>query len=248
MTRATIATAGWSIPRAVADDFPAEGSALERYAARFGGVEINSTFYRSHRTSTYARWVATTPPGFRFAVKLPRLITHEARLVDTKAQITAFRAEVKALGEKLGPLLVQLPPSLAFQAPAHARFFETLRAIWPDPIVCEPRHASWFEREPDAVMRDWRVARVAADPVRHPGAGEPGGWSGLVYRRLHGSPRMYYSPYDGAVLREIATRIEAARSEQAWCVFDNTASGAAAANALTLGSLLNADRTSRSPD
>lgn len=247
MTKGTIATAGWSIPRAVADAFPAEGSALERYSARFNGVEINSTFYRGHRTSTYQRWAATTPPGFRFAVKLPRLITHEARLLDTEGLIATFRTEVEALGEKLGPLLVQLPPSLAFHAVAHRRFFESLRAIWPDPIACEPRHASWFESEPDALMCDLRISRVAADPARHPKAGEPGGWSGLVYLRLHGSPRIYSSPYEDAVLREIAAQIETCQSGQSWCVFDNTASGAAASNALTLRSFLTADQSERTP-
>src|SRR5689334_17239458 len=109
-----VGTAGWAIPRPVAERFPAEGSGLARYAARFDAVEINSTFYRSHRPATYARWVASTPPQFRFAVKLPRTITHEARLADSAARIAAFRAEAAQLGEKLGPLLVQLPPSLAY--------------------------------------------------------------------------------------------------------------------------------------
>lgn len=230
---ARIGTAGWTIPRAVADRFPASGSGLQRYAARFDAAEINSTFYRSHRADTYARWVAETPPGFRFAVKLPRAVTHEARLVDAAALVETFRGEAAQLGGKLGPLLVQLPPSLAYDPAAAEPFFRSLRLLWPEAIACEPRHPTWFEPDADALLAAHRVARVAADPARHPAAATPGGWPGLRYWRLHGSPRMYWSAYDEAALRALADQIRASPVET-WCVFDNTASGAAAANALAL--------------
>jgi uncharacterized protein YecE (DUF72 family) len=231
--RRRVATAGWAIPKAVADRFPAAGTGLERYATRFSAVEINSTFYRSHRASTYARWVAATPSFFRFAVKLPRTITHEARLVGAKPLIAAFHDEVVQLGEKLGPLLVQLPPTLAYDAAIADGFLRDLRDLWPGTIVCEPRHPSWFEPEAEALMRAYRVARVAADPARHPAAAVPGGWNGAAYWRLHGSPRMYSSAYDQTALERLAADILAQVAET-WCVFDNTTSGAAAANALSL--------------
>src|SRR6185369_16452219 len=98
------ATAGWAVPRTVAEAFPAEGSALERYAARFNACEINSTFHRSHRPSTYAGWAASTPEGFRFAVKLSKAITHGAKLAAPAAALDAFFTEVRQLGSKLGPL------------------------------------------------------------------------------------------------------------------------------------------------
>ena len=232
-----IATAGWAIPRPVAEMFPTEGSGLQRYAARFDGVEINSTFYRPHRPATLLRWAQTTPPGFRFALKLPRAITHEERLVDCRGLIEAFRRDAEVLGDKLGPLLVQLPPSLQFDTTTVDAFMGDLRAVWPDAAVCEPRHVSWFEPAADEMLRAWRVGRVAADPQRHPLAGAPGGWDGIAYWRLHGSPRMYYSAYSDADLAALASRIRDACAE-AWCVFDNTTSGAAMANALTLQSLL----------
>ena len=235
--RAKVATAGWAIPRAVAEQFPAGPSGLARYAARFDAVEINSTFYRSHRPSTYARWVATTPAHFRFAVKLPRAITHEARLVGAQPLVAAFRTEARRLEDRLGPLLVQLPPSLPFDAPTAERFFGELRGLWPETVVCEPRHASWFEAQADRLLCETRVARVAADPARRPAASTPGGWTGVRYWRLHGSPRMYASPYEDASLLALAHDVRAARGET-WCVFDNTASGAAAADALRLRSLL----------
>lgn len=221
----------------MAESFPAAGSGLERYAARFDAVEINSTFYRSHRPATYARWVASTPPGFRFAVKLPRTITHDARLVGAAPLLAAFRVEALQLGDKLGPLLVQLPPSLAFDPAVADAFFRDLRALWPEAVVCEPRHPTWFEDEAEALLTAHRIARVAADPPRHPAAGSPGGWPGLSYWRLHGSPRMYWSAYDDAFLSRLASGIRAGEAET-WCVFDNTTSGAAAANALALRAML----------
>lgn len=232
-------TAGWAIPRVVAEQFPEQGAGLERYAARFNAVEINSTFYRSPRQSTYARWVAATPPDFRFSVKLPKAITHGARLVDAGLMLEAFRRKALQLGDKLGPVLVQLPPSLAFDAAVAEPFFAELREVWPEAAVCEPRHPSWFETGADALMCAYRVGRVAADPMRHPTAGMPGGWKGVRYWRLHGSPRIYYSSYDDAALRALAADLKAAPGET-WCMFDNTASGAATANALSIDQLISA--------
>jgi uncharacterized protein YecE (DUF72 family) len=239
-----IGTAGWAIPRGVATAFPSEGSALARYATRLRGVEINSTFYRSHRPGTYARWAATTPPDFSFAVKLPRALTHLAKLADCQPALAVFLNELRPLGKKLGPLLVQLPPSLAYDAAIAQRFFGALREMGPEHLVaCEPRHPSWFEREPDDLLAGLRVARVAADPGRHPLALMPGGWLGLEYHRLHGSPRMYYSAYGRSYLAALADRLSETAAGFAWCMFDNTTSGAAAANALELAALLS--RSSR---
>jgi uncharacterized protein YecE (DUF72 family) len=232
-----VGTAGWSVPRAVAEHFPAAGSALERYAARFDAVEINSTFYRSHRSQTYERWRDSVPPGFRFAVKAPRAITHDARLIGCDDALAAFVAEAGQLGDKLGPLLVQLPPSLRFDAAAAGRFFARLRALSAAPVVCEPRHASWFEPEPDALLAAHRIARAAVDPAGHRLAATPGGWRDLAYWRLHGSPQMYYSAYGEQVVGQVHRDIRSHQATEAWCIFDNTAAGAAAADALTLRAL-----------
>lgn len=235
-----IGTAGWTIPRAVAERFPVEGMGLARYAARFCAVEINSTFYRSHRPQTFARWAQITPPGFRFAVKAPRSVTHEAGLVGASERVAQFLAELAPLAEKLGPLLVQLPPSLAFDAAIAGAFFEHLRSCTARPVVCEPRHASWFEAEADALLRALRVARVAADPAPHPQAATPGGWTGFAYWRWHGSPQMYRSGYGEARLRPLAQALAQSPAAQTWVIFDNTTLGAAAADALLLGDLLDA--------
>src|SRR5688500_16911145 len=176
-----VGTAGWSIASRNAAPFPAEGSTLERYAARLGGVEINSSFYRPHRRTTWERWAASVPETFRFSVKAPKSITHERKLVDCADLLAAHLDEVSALGPKLAVHLVQLPPSLAFDEPAADRFFGDFRVATEVHIVCEPRHPTWFEPAADMLLARHRIARVAADPARVPEAAVPGGWPGIAY-------------------------------------------------------------------
>lgn len=233
-TAAYIGCAGWSLPRDAQPHFPAEGTHLARYAARLPAVEINSSFYRPHRPATYARWAASVPPAFRFSVKVPRTITHERRLVEAAPLLDAFLTEVAGLGAALGCLLVQLPPSLAFRSDVADAFFAALRDRHAGPAVVEPRHASWFAPDADQLLDARRIGRVAADPARVPAAAEPGGWPGMVYYRLHGSPRVYYSNYEDADLDALAARLAAPAAAPSWCIFDNTALGAATTNALGL--------------
>lgn len=238
-----VGCAGWALPRSMADLFPGSGSHLERYGNRFAAVEINSSFYRPHLQKTYSRWAATVPSEFRFAVKIPREITHARRLVKTDDPLRAFLSEAGALGEKLGPLLIQLPPRLAFAPKVASSFFETVRALFSGTLVCEPRHPSWFAPEAGELLVRFRVGRVAADPALLPEAGQPGGWDGIAYYRLHGSPKMYYSSYDQAFLTRLADEVmrRPLRGET-WCIFDNTAENAALHNALTLLALLESRR------
>jgi uncharacterized protein YecE (DUF72 family) len=241
-TDVRVGTAGWKIPSSVRERFAGEGTHLQRYAARFSCVEINSSFYRPHRPSTYARWAASVPDDFAFALKVPKEITHKRRLVDSIDPLEQFLAESEPLGEKRAVLLVQLPPSFAYDAHLVEAFFTQFRARYDGLIACEPRHATWFAADAEAALVRLRVARVAADPAVVPQAAEPGGWDGFAYYRLHGSPRTYYSSYDDATLREVAERLRTGR-HPAWCIFDNTAMDAAAANALDLTELFVGSRS-----
>ena len=229
-----VGTAGWATPRAVAHRFPAEGSVLQRYAERLPAVEINTTFYRSHRPGTYERWAQSTPGDFRFAVKAPRAISHERRLADCSDAVAAFLDEIAPLGDKLGPLLIQLPPGLALDLPTARGFLQDLRRRFSGPVAWEPRHASWFEADGEQLLTDHAVARVAADPARVPQAAAPGGWPNLLYLRLHGSPRMYFSAYGPDQLDRWAGIMRNSAATERWCIFDNTASGAAAGQALDM--------------
>ncbi len=229
-----IGTAGWAIPKQNAPDAPGEGSHLERYSRVLSCAEINSTFYRPPRASTWERWAASVPETFRFAVKAPKAITHKVGLACTPEALHDFLQQAGALKHRLGPILFQLPPKLAFDGDVARPFLETLRTTHAGPVVFEPRHATWFGAEADALMREFAIARVAADPARVPEAAHPGGWPGLRYYRLHGSPRTYYSTYTAGWLKALAAGIAAHPEADTWCIFDNTASGAALGNALEL--------------
>lgn len=237
-----IGCAGWALRKDDADECPPPGSHLERYARTFNAVEINSSFYRPHRRSTYERWAESVPEDFKFSVKVPRDITHKSRLVDTDARLGSFLDEVYGLGDRLGPLLVQLPPSLAFEKDTARTFFSGLREQFSGAVVCEARHATWFERSATAMLKKFAIGRVAADPAKVAAGAKPAGYGGLCYYRLHGSPRVYYSSYDRAALDKLAVRMrrEASSGFEAWCIFDNTAAGAALANARELQLLLDA--------
>ena len=228
-----IGTAGWTIPRECTDLFAGEGSHLERYAQAFNAVEINSSFYRAHQTKTYERWAQSVPDDFRFSVKMPREITHKRRFVDVEDVLDAFLNEATSLGSKLGPILIQLPPSFGFEWGSAEGFLRLVRRRFEGLLVVEPRHVTWFDPDVDALLTAYRVARVAADPAPVPGAGDTGGWGGIRYVRLHGSPRIYYSEYSEPFLADVARQVSQPAVET-WCIFDNTAFGFATTDALRL--------------
>lgn len=201
MPQIYIGTAGWSIPTACAASFPSDGTHLERYARTFRCVEINSSFYRSHRPTTWTRWAESTPTDFRFSAKMPRAVTHDSGLICHREQLLPFLDQIRLLGERLGPALIQLPRSQSYDPKLAPDFLETIRAEFPDgQLAIEPWHTTWFR------LRSEPVAFESRHCARHIGSttcpaslmfrGDPS----LVYLRFHGSPRMYYSSYEDAFL------------------------------------------------
>lgn len=264
MEPVTIGIAGWALPRHDIDLFPpaAFGSNLARYAATFDAVEINSSFYRPHKPETYARWAESVPASFRFAVKLPRTITHEKRLQDIEPDLDRFVAEAGTLGPKLGWVLMQTPPSLRFDPRAAEALFTSLRAglgiiashrpaFGGQPgtatsgvtLACEARHGSWFGDEATALMREMGVIRVIADPP----AGEPGPFmathAGDAYVRLHGSPLIYRSIYEPERLAQVAKWLRGQQG-RALVTFDNTMSGTQVRQAQQLRQMLTSSLSS----
>jgi uncharacterized protein YecE (DUF72 family) len=223
-----IATAAWSVPGKAAQHFATEGSGLSRYASVFDSVEINSTFYRRHRVSTFERWACAVPACFRFAVKVPKMITHTLALRLIGEPFRMFLDDIAPLGHKLGPLLCQLPPTLIFDTDNALRAFGAMRSCYEGPLVVEPRHLSWGAEEACGLLRAYRIERVLADPAPvwpvNAFAAPP------AYIRLHGQPKIYHSSYTDAEIAVFA----ALAGPDSWCVFDNTASGAAVENALTM--------------
>ncbi len=230
-----VGTAGWSVDRRLAA-FAQEGSTLERYASVFSAVEINTSFYRRHRRETWQRWHDAVPPDFRFSVKHIRAVTHERGLVGAEGELDAFFDDVAPLGAKLGAILVQMPPKLAFDPASAVPFLDALRQRSTAPVFMEPRHASWAAGDVSALFSEHDVGRVLADPqgeaLRAAALAE-----GPRYLRLHGSPKIYYSGYSEDALGHYA-HLLASGTGPGWCIFDNTASGAATRDALRLREMI----------
>lgn len=249
----SIGTAAWSIPLSSADAFPGSGSQLERYSRRLRAVEVNSSFYRDHKPETYQRWASCVPPDFRFSVKLSKVFTHQRRLRVEAVELERVLAGIQRLGPKLGVLLVQLPPSLGFEAPRAEAFFRHVRGLFAGPVALEPRHPSWTEDTAADLLRFYDIGRVWADPEPCPLPTRP--WPALrsldtIYFRLHGSPTIYKSEYDARALALWTERLRRAAAEAAhvWCVFDNTALGHATQNALQMSEMLgDGDRSAGEP-
>lgn len=235
-----IGLAGWSeaVSRHAAS-FPAclppDRSALAKYATAFDFVEINASFHRQFRTETYAKWADDVPHGFRFAVKMHRLITHYTRLKNADL-LESFFDSVAGLGDKLAVVLIQLPPSLAFDVSVVTEFFNALRARYAGAAVCEPRHDSWMASDALDLLAGHRIGLVRIEiprPERERGHDDV-----PVYIRLHGAPRRYYSAYSDQQLAQLAEFLRLNPKRRCFVVFDNTASTAGVRNALRLQRLL----------
>ncbi len=161
-------------------------------------------------------------------MKVPKEITHVRAMKEIGPPLGTFLKDIEPLGKKRGPLLCQLPPSLAFDADELETAFKTMRDAEPGAIVIEVRHKSWGSKEAIELLRNYAIDRVLADPAPV--------WSAEdfddppAYVRLHGKPRIYYSSYTEDEIRSFSNRL----APESWCVFDNTASGAAIENALRM--------------
>ncbi len=163
---------------------------------------------------------------------MPKTITHENAMKDIDQPFRDFLEDISPLQEKRGPLLCQLPPSLAFDAAKFRTAFQTMRALDTGSIVIEPRHKSWTDPEALELLNTYAIDPVLADPapvwpadVFVPGA---------KYIRLHGKPKIYYSTYTPEEIRSFGASL----MTDGWCIFDNTASGAAIENALTMRNII----------
>lgn len=213
----------------------AQARELEFASRQFPAIELNGSFYALQRPSSYQRWAADTPDGFVFTVKAPRYITHILRLRDARAAVANFMASgLLALGPKLGPILWQLPPSLAWDAQLLDVFLshlphDTEAALqlareredrmhgreWLGPVApmrlrhaLEVRHASFCQPDTVALLRRHRVALVVADTGgRWPEVGDV--TADFMYLRLHGAQQLYASGYSDAQLAGWGERIRA---------------------------------------
>ncbi len=159
-----IGTSGFSYPAWRGSFYPAKMASakmLAYYAERLTTVEINNTFYRMPKAEMLAAWAATTPAAFRFAPKAPQLITHRQKLAGSADSVAYFLKALASFGEKLGPILFQLPPFLRKDVPRLVDFLALLpretRAAF------EFRHTSWFDEAVYEALRAHGAAMCVAD-------------------------------------------------------------------------------------
>lgn len=201
----------------------------------FNAVEVNGSFYGQIARKTYETWRVETPPGFRFAVKGHRFVTHYKRLGGCGDSVRRLREQADGLGEKLAVVLWQLPAHFALDLPRLDDFLGVLGSGWNETRhAIEFRHRSWFCDEVRERLGAARVASCLSDAPDFPM------WDAvttdLVYIRLHGHTRKYASSYSRASLTAWAERSRrwAAEGREVHVYFDNDAEGAAIANAVTL--------------
>ncbi|MFF5216807.1 DUF72 domain-containing protein [Micromonospora sp. NPDC000442] len=209
---------------------------LEHYAGRFATVEVNNAFYRLPERETFAAWRARTPGDFCVAVKMSRYLTHIKRLREPAEPVARFLERATALGDRLGPVLLQLPPNLRADPSALAA---TLRLFPPQVrVAVEPRHVSWWTDATRGVLERHRAALVWADRHGRPIAPL---WrtAEFGYLRLHEGRARPWPHYGRIALASWARRLAEAfgDDETAYVYFNNDPGGAAVANAATFAAL-----------
>jgi len=232
-----IGTSGWTYDHWRGNFYPPDlpkARWLDYYAECFQTVELNASFYRSLRESTFAKWHEKTPPGFVWSVKANRFITHIRRLKDVGASLETLFASVAPLAEKQGPVLFQLPPSLGFQKAD----FESFCALLPAGFKCtiEARNRQWCTDEALSCLQSHGIAWCIADTAgRYPCLEAV--TADFVYIRLHGSRSLYASDYTEEELAAWAEKING-WDRETYVYFDNDFMAFAPHNALRLKTLI----------
>ena len=242
MSRFWIGTSGWHYPHWVDNFYPEDLPSsrwLEFYARHFPTVEINNSFYRQPKASAWEIWRKTAPPGFRFAVKANRFLTHIKRLKAGEDSLAFFLRGARLLQDRLGPILYQLPPNFHRSDENVARL-EAFLSMLPgqEQHVFEFRHNSWFVEETFRQLRSHEAGHCAFDMtgLRPPLLAT----AAFAYMRFHGSDALYMSNYPDAELEAWAQRLLSLAGEvdDVYVYFNNDAFGFAVANAQRLGELL----------
>jgi uncharacterized protein YecE (DUF72 family) len=237
MQKIFIGTSGWNYDHWRGPFYPqglAKSRWLEYYARIFPSVEVNATFYRSMKPTTFDRWRQATPDGFLWSIKANRFITHMKRLKDAADPVKSFLESMKPLETKHGPVLFQLPPSLAFDKGLMRSFCSLL----PEGkrYSLETRHESWMCNESLSCFRDFGIAWCISDTAgRYPYLETV--TAGFTYIRLHGSRSLYASCYTEEELGAWAAKIRDFGVD-AYVYFDNDFMGYAPLNALRLMEIL----------
>ena len=209
---------------------------LEFYATQFDTVELNNTFYRLPSETAFARWHDSSPADFTFAVKVSRFITHIKRLKNAEEPVETFLSRASILGEKLGPLLYQLPPNMH----RNDERLESFLSILPEGMrhVVEFRHQSWLDDRVFEILHKYNIGLCVFDM---PDLSCPlVATADFAYIRFHGSTGLYWSCYSDDELASWARKLAdlAATLKAMYVYFNNDAEAFAVKNAVTLRSYL----------
>ncbi|MFI8534342.1 DUF72 domain-containing protein [Streptomyces aquilus] len=210
---------------------------LEEYAAHFPTVEINNAFYRLPSRENFAAWRERVPADFVVAVKASRYLTHIKRLKDPEEPVHRLMSHAEGLGARLGPVLLQLPPTLK----ADARLLDACLACFPSGtrVAVEPRHASWWTPEVREVLESRSAALCWADVCARPVTPlwRTADWG---YVRFHEGRAKDWPRYGRRSLETWAARVEDTWSagEDVYAYFNNDPNAAAVENARTFETLL----------
>ena len=239
MTRIRIGTSGYVYPHWRGPFYlPSASSSemLELYRQRFDTVEINNSFYRLPSAEVFTRWREAVPPGFIYAVKANRFITHMKKLKDPEEPVARMMSRVELLGDRLGPILFQLPPRWR----VNVERLEALLAALPPQYryTFELRDPTWFDDRVYAALAEHRAAFCIWDLSRQ--LSPLVVTTDLVYVRLHGPGDAYQGSYDDATLALWAERFAgwAAEGREVYCYFDNDQAGYAVHDALRIRAML----------
>ena len=229
-----IGCSGWQYKHWRGDFYPAEippAQWLEYYAQRFDTVEINNSFYRLPEETTFAAWKRRAPPGFLYAVKASRFLTHMKKLKDPEEPIERFFTRAKHLGNALGPVLFQLPPRWPANVERLKIFLQALPKRWRHAI--EFRDPSWYSDEVFALLDRYRVALCLHD--MQGSASERRAIGPFVYARFHGTTK-YGGRYDDQTLESWAEWLVARAREGSpvYAYFNNDVGGHAPRDAARL--------------
>ncbi len=245
MARLLIGTSGWTYSSWRGSFYPEDLPSarwLSYYGEHFDTAEVNYSFYHLPRESTYANWYKRTPADFVFALKASRFITHIKRLEGVAESWQTFVERALTLKEKLGPILLQFPPS--FHATPEntqrlADFLGYAAGEGKPRIALEFRHASCFGEPMLELMRRHRAALVIAHSTRYP-MPEIIATAPFAYFRFHGPDEMFASSYSDSELRKWSRHMKAFLEAGAdvYAYFNNDVGGYAVANARSLARML----------
>jgi len=234
-----VGTSGWAYSSFKGWLYPENSKSrdwLKIYSEKFNTVEVNVTFYRRPRKSTFEKWYNETPSDFVFSLKAPRVITHLKRLKGVEEELKTFLQDIKPLKEKAKVLLFQLPPSFKYDREVLEKFFSKLPSNYLR--VLEIRHASFHNEEFVDLLRKYQICLCFSDcGKRYPSWFEVK-TTDYLYIRMHGREQLYVSNYTQSELEELAEKVKSYKPAEVYVYFDNTAKGYAVPNALSFKSLL----------